>query len=153
MKKLLLVALAALALSGCDNAPASKMITCLDSSDNNMQMGAAIDMASFPAFITVNGKRLYPDETIAVNNMGNITMYDFSKHKSDDNGYFVADEMQLQKSNNKWSDILYALNHGTFKQAYLIWKDGIKYGTYSHVELSYGNILVNNQMSGYCEAE
>ena len=152
MKKYLLVALAALALSGCDNAPANKIFTCMDSAKESMQFGFSVDMSAFPAYVTLSGKRLYPDETIAVNNMSNVTMYSFTKTKTDDSGYFTSDEIQMQKSNQKWTDIFNALRTGDFERAYNIYQTGFTFGTYSHVELNGLKTVVNNNISGYCEA-
>jgi len=152
MKRFIWLVMAAMTLSACDSSPTDKMITCLDHG-RNAAIGAAVDITHFPAYVVVNGKRLYPDETLAVDDMGSVTIYSFSKTKSDNNGYFVSDEMQLQKSNHVWADAVYALKSGEFKQAAMLWKEGLKWGTYSHVELSYGTPLVSNQISGACEQE
>lgn len=78
MKRLLVVALMGLALTGCDNS--SDYVQIQDGDKSQI-----INITHFPEYVSVNGVRIYPDKDGAIDSAGSsMSMYEFAKQK--DNG-------------------------------------------------------------------
>ncbi|HCT9982788.1 TPA: hypothetical protein OUD88_002878 [Enterobacter hormaechei] len=148
MKKIFVLGLIALALSGCDNSPEHKFITCSDNNNNSV----IVDVVAFPEYVTVNGKRLYPDESMPIYGVGNIDVHNFIKEKTgkgDDLSYNKI-EMDLQKPRSMIKAVYERVMRGQFQDAYNVYASGFTFGSYQNYT-AYGlQAQENNMITGSC---
>jgi len=86
MKRLLIVSLMGLVLAGCDSA--DKHISITEKYGDNKGQTVIVDVSHFPDYVSVAGRRLYPDSQLPVSGANTqIADYEFTKQvkgKGDD---------------------------------------------------------------------
>ncbi|MGG7915601.1 hypothetical protein PGN80_13155 [Klebsiella aerogenes] len=155
--KAVALAVIGVALAGCDNS--DKRIVITDSPVTNKAFAASVivDVSHFPDYVSVGGKRLYPDKDFPVDGANTeIAFYEFSKEESDGNDSILSTFTRVKLARCESGCVKQGLGWLTQKdfKPVTAWRTAtgeINYAQYSVVDLANYNAatVISGEVKGW----